>query len=757
MMKHRNKIKCLNNRGSSLMFVLIAIAFVSILTAVIISAATTNYRLKVMNNRTQKTFYNAEIAVKEVYAGFGKTTCDSLEECYLSISKNLTTQIIIEGESYAVNIDNGEANKQLKTDFYAKMYESICGIGVDTNEYLSQFLTDPSGASVIGHGDIRYKNDDTDKYLVIEDVVISYKEGNYDYFSTVAVDISVTYPDEEFDFISNTRSNLQTFLDYCIIAMDGVNVGVENSTNTKISKGNVVGGVFAGDNGIVVSPNSELHIGIDDNIQKSTIISTGNFDVLGKLTFRNGDLWCRNVNVGSDTVGGASVDFNISSSNLGNTRVYLSDDLSIQGNNCSVSLGEEFFGYGRSGSLEGNLNAGYSSAVIINGRGSEFFALNLNKFVVAGRAFVDFDTTGVADYITADSLGIKGLQKIYLVPSSYISPIYPGSADNIANNPTAATNVTELYINLENFFAYELLNQAAPYRVVTLEGLSYFYLNFSSKEAQKTYVKSIIDDAYFNSNIINKGPNYDADRLRLKTIISSSAQTFTSPGVIDLGLDSTTSFYTEGNLYEVSGLTTSTNTGSSALNNIDAVCSDKLNRFSVLKNFLYDIGANKTSDSTYAQLPNEFYIAGTKYFKSEINTQNAYQRILDTEKLENLDNNYIKVKTDHTIAAVIVEGNYTVPDDVIGGVIVAYGYNVTVNNSFEGLIITDKTIILQNGQGELITDGVRDVASRILDEDLELAQYFLAYQMQTQDGRATSNVKVEDILSFDNWRKNYAN
>ena len=56
MMKRIKTIKKLNNKGSSLMFVLIAIAFVSILTAVIISAATTNYRLKVMNNRMMVIF-----------------------------------------------------------------------------------------------------------------------------------------------------------------------------------------------------------------------------------------------------------------------------------------------------------------------------------------------------------------------------------------------------------------------------------------------------------------------------------------------------------------------------------------------------------------------------------------------------------------------------------------------------------------------------------------------------------------------------
>ncbi len=752
-MKCKIMMKRLNNKGSSLMFVLIAIAFVSILTAVIISAATTNYRLKVMNNRTQKTFYNAEIAVEEVYAGFGKDSCDALEECYLAIAKNLTEKIEIEGEYYAVNIDNSAANKQLKEDFFTKMYNTLCGPGVDLDEYLSSYLTDPSGASVVGHGTVRYQNDSIDNYLVIEDVIISYKEEGYDYFSTVAVDISITYPDEEFDFISNTRSNLQTFLEYCIIAMDGIKVG-DGAGNS--SDGNVVGGVFAGDNGIIIDSNSELAIGVDDSIQKSTIISTGDFDVYGKLTFRNGDLWCKNINVGSESVSNSSVDFNVSTSDDYKTRVFLSDDLNIQGNNCTVELGEEFFGYGRSGSLEGQLNAGYSSSVIINGRESSFSATDLTKFVVAGRAFVDFDTEGVADYITADSLGIKGLQKIYLVPTKYIAPKNATASENIANNPTAATNVTEITINLNDFFAAELLNSESQYTVTTIDGLSYFYLNFKDKEAQKKYVKCILDDSYFESNITNKGPNYVDDRRTLKTTVTNSMNAFMLTGVVELGFTSTTSFYTEGNLYEVTGGAMNSNENSAALGNIDAVCSDKINRFSVIKSYLYDIGANSTSDSAYAALPEYFYIAGTKYYKSEINTYNAYQRILDTEKLERLDSDYVNIRTDNTVSAVIVNGTYTVPDNVIGGVIIAYGQDIIVKNSFEGLIITDGKVTIITDSGELITDGVRDVASRILDEDLYLAQFFYAYQMETSDGRATSNVEINDVLSFDNWRKNYA-
>ena len=730
--------KKLNNKGSSLMFVLIAIAFVSILTAVIISAATTNYRLKVMNNRTQKTFYSAEIALGEVYAGFGKTSCDTLEEEYLNIAKNLTTQIYIDGEYFAVNIDNAAANKELKRNFFASMYAKLAGVGVDTNAVLSQYLTDPAGASVIDHGAILYENSDTNAYLIIPDVVISYKEGDNDYFSTVAVDVHVRYPAEEIDFISNTKSNLQTFLEYSIIAMDGVKVGDGAGSG---SHGSIAGGVYAGDNGINIDANSSLIIG-EVGEHKSQIVTPGNLTVYGALEFKNGDLWCKNINVGSESNHNITATFN------NDTRLYVSDDLNIQGNGCSVSLGSEYVGYGSSGTVSG----GSSSAIIINGRDSSFSATNLSKFVLAGRAYINFDSDTATNYMTADSLGIKGIQKIYLVPLAYMTQA-AGYTMTVTNPTTDAFSVD---VDLTGFFAYELLDSENPYVINQVEDVYYYYLNFKDKEAQRKYVKCIINETYFNTAIVNKGVNFVTDRNELKKYITDSMEQFTINGIIEVDFAANAKFYTQGNLYEVTGGAMGSAENSDEITNIDMWCMDKNNRFSILKSYLYDVGRNNGSDIAYASMPGSFYIFGHQYSTTNVGDISAYERILDIEALDKRTDNYIDLRADGTVSAVIVNGTYTVPDGVTGGVIVAYNEDVIVRNSFEGLILTNGTVTTITDSGELITDGVRDVASRILDEDLTLSQYFYAYQMQTSDSRFTSEVDVEDVLTFENWRKNYA-
>ena len=198
---------------------------------------------------------------------------------------------------------------------------------------------------------------------------------------------------------------------------------------------------------------------------------------------------------------------------------------------------------------------------------------------------------------------------------------------------------------------------------------------------------------------------------------------------------------------------------SNEITDINLWCRDKDNRFAILNSYLYDIGRNNSNDTAYAAMPGSFYILGHLYSTNDVADVSAYERILDIPALErraSTDGNYIDIRPDGTISAVIVSGTYTVPDNVVGGVIVAYNESVIVKNSFEGLILTNKTVTTMTDSGELITDGVRDVASRILDEDLILSQYFYAYQMQTSDNRFTSEVEVEDVLSFENWRKNYA-
>lgn len=758
-MVNKSKLK-MNNRGSSLVFVLIAVAFVSILTAVIISASTTNYRLKVMNNYSKKTFYSAETALEEVYVGLGKVTCDTLEENYLEVAQNLTQRVEVGGNYITVKIDNDEANKQLKEQFFVDLKNLIFtkDSANALNSYLTSFLTSPDNAFVSSYGAILY--DDVTCEIVIEDVIVQYKEKDTDYFSTVAVDMKIKYPDNEFDFISNTKSSLETFLDYSIIAMDGIEIGKDHST----SNGRISGGVYSGSD-IKIGYDSTLKFGQADSDISSTIVAAGDITVMGKLLFDEGDLWGINLNASDETSGGAKLTF------AENTRIFLADDLNIEGNNCVVTLGSEFFAFGNNGT--GVYTEGYSSAIIVNGRASVINATNLSKFVIAGRAYIDFLGDKSVTYTTADALSLRGVQEIYLVPTFYMETATGAPATNPSND--ASLDNAGLNNRLKEFFAYELLNQTQPVSKKTLNGVYYYYLNFKDSEAQKKYVNAILSDSYFDRYITNKGDNYSDDLKELRKIIQDNMDKFILGGEVNLGFNADAQIFTEGNLYRVND----TDKMSSAIVSVTymeaaKICADKSNRYKVLRSFLYDIGVEGSDESCFL-LADNITIQGNSYSTDDVDKA-PYDRFIDIEELEKQTKNYYNVRPDGTLAAVFVaddascfdagvhvpyevtgvsDGTVTIPAEIVGGVVLAYNLDVVVQGNFEGLIITNGKVYTKTNSSDLITSGVRDVASRVLDEDIKIAKFFYAYQMDSENLRDISIVDVADLLTFDNWRKNY--
>ena len=762
------------NRGSSLVFVLIAIAFVSILTAVIVSAAATNYRLKVMNNYSKKTFYNAETALKEVYAGLGKVACDTLESNYLEVAQNLTKREEVGGVILPIKKTNEEANKQLRQNFYEDLY-NIVYIKDSTGElcdYLSNFLTNPANAYVSDYGAIDYSAENCS--IVINDVVVAYKEQDLDYFSTVAVDMELKYPNNEFDFISNTKSSLETFLDYAIIAMEGVSIGKDAYS----SHGRIAGGVFAGYNAtasnttsIVIQNGSTLKVGNSGNDLKSNIVSTGNVVTYGNLIVEDGEVWCVNMNAGDEMSGGANITFHDGS------KLFVADDLNIEGNACNITLGSEFFGFGynKDADPKGKL----SSAIVVNGRQTNITATNLKRFVIGGRAYLDLGNTDTAGfYVTGDSLSLRGVQEIYLVPVFYMDK-RAGVSDPTTEitNPSSDIN---LDVKLNDFFAIDLLNSENKYMTKNVKGVFYYYLNFKDAEAQKTYINCILSDAAFNAYIASasnpgNSERYETDLKELRQIVSDNMDKFILGGEIQLGFNAEAKIFAEGNLYRVdedNGVTSAlvTMVHSDANNMI----LDKQNRYAVMRSFLYDIGIDG-NDTACAVRPDDIYIDGNKYSTGDLE-KTPYDRFIDIDELQKTTQNYYNKRVDGTIAAVFVsesanfnsnvtvpsevigatDGVVNIPADVVGGVVLAYNLDVVVQSSFEGLIITNGKVYTRTATNDLITNGIRDVASRILDEDVIIAKYFYAYQMESVSDRESSIVDVADILSFNNWRKNYA-
>ena len=73
--KFGNRIQDLSkdNKGSTIVMVLVAFFFVSVLVAIIMATVVANFRMRTIDRKTKDEFYYAEKALNDVYAGLGET------------------------------------------------------------------------------------------------------------------------------------------------------------------------------------------------------------------------------------------------------------------------------------------------------------------------------------------------------------------------------------------------------------------------------------------------------------------------------------------------------------------------------------------------------------------------------------------------------------------------------------------------------------------------------------------------------------
>ena len=84
--------------------------------------------------------------------------------------------------------------------------------------------------------------------------------------------------------------------------------------------------------------------------------------------------------------------------------------------------------------------------------------------------------------------------------------------------------------------------------------------------------------------------------------------------------------------------------------------------------------------------------------------------------------------------------------------VLANNRNIIVNTNFEGLIITNGSVMLQGGS---TVQANRMVSENTIKYDKILSQFFIAYQGADLSGLTAADVSNEDLLDYDNWRKNY--
>ena len=442
----------LNNTGSTMMIVMVAVSLIAVLATVLMAMSYMNYNMKVTELNSKKNFYTAEVVLDQINVGLQKEISDSVEDAYVRAMQRYTLENDIERNTNFANYYIGELRNRLRTASLDSQYQ-IAPIDTDGDgvydcglvHYLDASLqaayangnlkigtiesSEPKMESVAiskinDAGDIEYES----QGLMLYNLRIEYTDANK-FTSVIETDIRLKTP----SLTLVTKTAMPNVFDYSLVADAGILGGTTGTTTT------FDGNVYAGKD--TENPTVDLGgISVTNSHNwtfegESRIVSAGPVTVAGgttslKATYET-DCWFDSISL-PKYVAADSGTLVLE----GNT--YVRDDLTIDGNGAEVTLGGNYYGFGYGDTAE------KSSAIVINGKNSSLDMSGLDRLMLGGNAYIQtskvtynvngpFTADHNVDILTGNSLAVKSDQIAYLVPAECIG--VNGTEVKIGRNP----------------------------------------------------------------------------------------------------------------------------------------------------------------------------------------------------------------------------------------------------------------------------------------------------------------------------------
>ena len=327
MRKMRN-----DNRGASLVVVIITIGFIGILVSMLMYITFMNFKIKTADIKNKNSFYTAENALEEIKVGLQGEVSEAMGSAYLDIM-----------QSYGMYSDD-ERTETFEWNYMTALREALKMPGADDKyrvDILNGYLQETAWNATTGTGAI--VEADTATYgtllmledgVVLKNVTVTYvsADGNV---SCIKTDIRLALPEVSF----NESFKLPDILSYCLIANDDLYINGGNDA--------FIGSLYGGRNGM------EINNGAVVNVSKADLMVTDDTVTVDNGTLviaEDCNLWTENIVVDSGKL------------DLGGT-AYVGDDLTIQGNYSNVTIRNTYYGYGY-GDFGGAANAGVTENLL---------------------------------------------------------------------------------------------------------------------------------------------------------------------------------------------------------------------------------------------------------------------------------------------------------------------------------------------------------------------------------------------------------
>lgn len=533
-----------DNRGVSLVTVIVVIGFIAILVSVLMMTSLVNFKMKKVGQHGAESFYSAEKALDEINVGLQKEVSWALGNAYSDVLSNYSSDTMTpdqkdamvwyEFASYMSGVlgaeyDTGIPDPSNPGSNKISKYDNKYSISYLENNYLKASTRwddgEEYGAFLRANRTDRVSGTlQIEKYgdIVLKDLTVYYKD-NKGYVSIVKTDIRIRYP--EFVF---SNPNMPDITSYSFIA-DGT---VEFDSTTTGAKVTIAGDTYSGNikatraavsNVVPTDAVSDTHI-----VKNKIYVKEGSF-----ATNEASTLWASDLET-----------YNANFTLKGNTNVM--DDLNVKGKGCQVTIGGIYNGYGAD-----MTDSNQSSAILINGANTNLDLSGVDKITIGGHAYLGTKSYKMRDgykgddangnplvdddykntVMTGESIAVKSNQLMYLVPAECLWVSETTGESVVKKNPVSSLElrdietrkaggekftevsdevvVSKILTNLQPYIAYNGTTPAVEKLVVKTTGTTvdpvtntivsptytYYYMSFKDEDAANTFFR-----AYYGLN-----------------------------------------------------------------------------------------------------------------------------------------------------------------------------------------------------------------------------------------------------------------
>lgn len=733
-----------DDRGASLLAVLILMVVVSAIAVVITKITIVNIQMKEVERGTKKNFYSADAIMDDLRTGAREQAETALENAYVDVLQHYVDYT--SGGKNAQDVFKQNYMNGLESYFADPMKTPVDTTneqgnvvyrvaGYDADKVKGCILDGTQQGCFVAPADPKYEIDYGVGTFTLKDVRVVYKDAQ-DYETTITTDLVFSTPDMNF----SGQSQVKEFMKYALIADDQINVNASNVT--------VDGSVYAGAGGIVASGNGTGVLNGRMILTRGDIVADMGSAL--KVGDGNSSIWAENIM----TTGKSAATLNV------NGNMYVADDLALNAKESKVTLQGNYYGY----NFQKNYGAGdtvatdadFSSAIMINGKSSSLNIQNLKYLLLAGRTYISRgNNSSNTDIQMGESIAARTNQLAYYVPERYVK-VESGESTLLKWNDNDAQNVEKKYPIGESDYAASIhvdpvkldgwLNNANPIVPYYYTNGVNYYLNFKSQQDANEFYA-----AYYAGNTGKAGG-------LAGTYLDKNALIIDEHNKVIMTLSGDIMYRTKPEeMFQEKAVTIEPDNWKDSAGLLWDYCSKLAVSYKSLELGLKDFGQSVTPDQVRFSVTDE---NGREKIDKSIDP--LFDKLIDRSALQEEiakhknpgDTGYAVYKPAADVYLIDNTGVYDLPTSITKGIVVATG-SVKVSGNFEGLILSGGKITFD---ANVQVKGNKLLVSNLFKDDQSRKSPLFSKFFRDCSGTAADSVSgqldLDSYINYDEWKKN---